>query len=184
MIFSAIAAIESEGDRSFMEKLYRKYYPLMYKKAIAMLHSPQEAEDAVEAAFLKLIERVDSLRACNAASLRSYLLSCAKNASIDRLRRANRASAYVFDEAEGRPDAQVSSEGADARLLRAETIRAVADALERLRPRERELLRMKYYEELSDAEIAGLLNLTPSTIRSNLTRARRRLGALLKEANE
>lgn len=60
----------------------------------------------------------------------------------------------------------------------------MADALERLRPRERELLRMKYYEELSDAEIAGLLNLTPSTIRSNLTRARRRLGALLKEANE
>ena len=48
---------------------------------------------------------------------------------------------------------------------------------------ERELLRMKYYEELDDAEIGRILGLGRDSVRPCLTRARRRLRAVLKEVD-
>ena len=79
------------------------------------------------------------------------------------------------------PDA-ADAETAEAGLLRADEAEAMADALLRLPDRERELLRMKYYEELSDREIARLLGINSGSVRTYLTRARRKLGDILKEA--
>ena len=45
----------------------------------------------------------------------------------------------------------------------------------------RELLRMKYFDEMSDAEIAQLLGVSRDSLRSRVNRARRKLGALLQE---
>ena len=79
------------------------------------------------------------------------------------------------------PDS-ADAENAEAGLLRADEAEAMADALLRLPDRERELLRMKYYEELSDREIARLLGINSGSVRTYLTRARRKLGDILKEA--
>ena len=184
MLAYAILAIENDSDRAFMEDLYRRYYSLMYRKALAVTHSPTDAEDAVEAAILKLIDRIDLLRACKALSLRSYLLSCVKNAAIDKLRRDNNQfkHRYTFDDVQDKLDAVPDGAEVDAGLLHAAQVDAVATALARLPDRERELLRMKYYEELSDREIAEILGLSPSSIRTYMLRARRKLGAILKEA--
>ena len=184
MLAYAILAIENESDREFMEDLYRRYYSLMYRKALSVTRSPSDAEDAVEAAILKLIDRIDLLRACRPVSLRSYLLSCAKNAAIDKLRRDNNQfkRLYTFDDAQDKLNAVPDAAEVDAGLLHAAQVDAIADALAQLPDRERELLRMKYYEELSDREIAAILGLNPSSIRTYLLRARRKLGAILKEA--
>ena len=184
MLAYAILAIENESDRGFMEDLYRRYYSLMYRKALAVTHSPADAEDAVEAAVLKLIDRIELLRACKPLSRRSYLLSCVKNAAIDRLRRNNNQfkRLYTFDDSQDKLNAVPDEAEVDAGLLHAAQVDAVATALARLPDRERELLRMKYYEELSDREIAATLGLNPSSIRTYLLRARRKLGAILKEA--
>lgn len=180
MLASAIAAIESESDRNFIEDIYLKYHAPMYRKALSLLHNSHDAEDAVEAAMLKLIDRMELLRGCNRASLRSYLISCAKNAAIDRLRRSSRQ--YSFDDVQAKIDAIPDEREVDAGLLRASQASAMADALLRLPERERELLRMKYYEELSDREIAEILGIRAGSIRTCLMRARRKLGEILKEA--
>ena len=69
----------------------------------------------------------------------------------------------------------------DALLIRNEQIQAVAAALKLLEPGMRELLRMKYFDEMSDAEIAQLLGVSRDSLRSRVNRARRKLGALLQE---
>ena len=69
----------------------------------------------------------------------------------------------------------------DAALIRSEQIQAVAAALKRLEAAERELLKMKYFDEMSDAEIAQLLGINRDCLRSRVNRARRKLGALLQE---
>ena len=71
----------------------------------------------------------------------------------------------------------------DAFLIRSEQIQAVAAALKRLEPAMRELLRMKYFDEMSDAEIAQLLGVNRDSLRSRVNRARRKLGALLQEVD-
>lgn len=135
MLASAIAAIENEDDRSFIEDVYLRYRELMYRKAMSLLHNPQDAEDAVEAAMFKLIDRVELLRACNRPSLRSYLISCAKNAAVDQLRRAARL--YSFDDAQERIERLADESAPDAGLMRAAQAEAVADALARLPERDR-----------------------------------------------
>ena len=69
----------------------------------------------------------------------------------------------------------------DAALIRSEQIQAVAAALKRLETAERELLKMKYFDEMRDAEIAQLLGISRDSVRSRVNRARRKLGALLQE---
>lgn len=179
MLTSIIASIESESDRQFIEDIYLHYRGPMYRKALSILRNPHDADDAVETAMLKLINRIDLLRGCNRASLRSYLVSCAKNAAIDRMRRDARLQG--FGDVSEVPDA-ADAETAEAGLLRADEAEAMAEALLRLPDRERELLRMKYYEELSDREIARLLGINSGSVRTYLTRARRKLGDILKEA--
>ena len=71
----------------------------------------------------------------------------------------------------------------DALLIRSEQIQTVAAALKRLEPGMRELLRMKYFDEMSDAEIAQLLGVSRDSLRSRVNRARRKLGALLQEVD-
>ena len=184
MLAYAILAIENESDREFMEDLYRRHYSLMYRKALSMMKNSSDAEDVVEAAILKLIDRIELLRACKPLSLRSYLLSCVKNAAIDRLRRDSSQfkRLYTFDDAPDKLNAVPDATEVDSGLLHAAQVDAVATALARLPDRERELLRMKYYEELSDREIAAILGLSPSSIRTYMMRARKKLGAILKEA--
>jgi RNA polymerase sigma-70 factor (ECF subfamily) len=180
MLAMAIAAIENDGDRSLVESLYTKYYALMLRKAQSMVRDRQSAEDVVEAVMLRLIERIDLLRGCNRASLRSYLVACVRNEAIDRLRRTGRIQ--PLDDAESQlgelPD---DAPGAEIRLIREAQIQAVVRALEALDDRERLALRMKYYDRMTEGEIARLFGMSRSGIRNVIDRARRHVGAQLQE---
>ena len=180
MIACILAALDNEDDRSFVEQLYLNHYGLMYKKARSILKSHAEAEDAVEAAMLRILDRIPTLKACNAASQRSYLLTCARNAAIDRLRRDSKLDRFT-DPQERLASLPDEAASVDAALIRSEQIQAVAAALKRLEAAERELLKMKYFDEMSDAEIAQLLGISRDSLRSRVNRARRKLGALLQE---
>lgn len=175
----ALCAIESESDRAFMEEMYIANYALMYRKALSYLRNHHEAEDAVDAAMLKLIDRIDLLRGLNRGALRAYLLSCAKNAALNRLRAQDRL--YNFDDAEAIAcDRPVECE-IDAGLLREAQVTAMRTVLERMPDRERELLRMKYYEQLDDSAIAEILCLRPNSVRGLVRRARLRAAKLYRE---
>lgn len=180
MLAMAIAAIENDGDRSLVESLYTTYYALMLHKAQSMVRDRQAAEDVVEAVMLRLIDKIGLLRGCNRASLRSYLISCVRNEAIDRMRREGRR--YDLDDAgellEGLPD---DAPGAEARLIREEQVRAVVRALEKLDDRERLALRMKYYDGMIEGDIARLFGMSRSGIHKVIDRARRHVGALLRE---
>lgn len=183
MILSVLAAIESESDREFMERLYRTHYAVLYRKARRYVPNPQDAEDVVAMAILRLIDHIDLLRARDAFTQRSYLLSTVKNVALDRLRRQKRLPEYTFDDVDERLAAVPSDETVDSALLRNEQALACADALRSLPERDRELLRMKYYDELPDREIARLLGCRSDSVRTLLTRARRKMRAIIAEVD-
>ena len=179
MLTWAILAIENESDRNFIERLYVQNYAVMLQKAKGILKSTQRAEDAVEAVMLKLIDRIHLLRGCNPGSLRSYLLSCVRNEAIRQL---NRDGKFYCGDAEkifsALPD---DGEDVDAKLLYRDQVQSLVRALQSLPERERLVLRMKYYERMSDAEIGALLNIKSSTVRSTIVRGRRKAFDLLKQ---
>lgn len=179
LAWTVISAIENEGDRAFMEGLYTENYNLMYRKALSYLHNHHEAEDVVELVMLKLIDRMDLMRGCKPASLRSYLMACVRNASINRLR--SQKKLYDFDDVEDKLRALPDEREVDAELLREEQIQSMIRALKQLPDRERAMLQMKYYDGLCDADIARILEIGRGSVRILIGRARRRVRAILQE---
>lgn len=182
MVWMAISAIENEDDRRFMERIYAAYYGVMYQKALSYLHNHHAAEDVVADVMLKLIDRMNLLRECKRASLRSYLLACAKNESINRLRREKRR--YSFSDVEEKLKALPGECDVDASLLQEAQIQAMTLALKQLPDRELEILRMKYYDGLSDAEIARIFLIGQNSVRTLVNRARKRVRELLMEVEQ
>ena len=180
VLTAVIAAIENEDDRSLIESLYTDYYVLMLHKAQSMVRDRQAAEDVVEAVMLRLIDRIELLKGCNRASVRSYLVTCVRNEAIDRMRREQKTQS--LDDAEERlgklPDEKPQL---DTGLIREEQIQAVIKALEALDDRERLALRMKYYDRMTEGEIARLFGMSRSGIRNVIDRARRHVEAQLQE---
>lgn len=182
MLALALLAIDNESDREFVENLYVQNYAVMLQKALGLLKDTQRAEDAVEAVMLKLIDRIKLLRACNPASLRSYLLTCVRNEALGQLRREQKL--YPGDADEKLSAMSDGGEGVDSALLRRERVLALAAALKRLPERDRMALRMKYYDRMSDAEIGEVLGIGLSGVRALIGRARRKTCDILREEGE
>lgn len=181
MLTWAILAIKNESDREFIERLYTQNYAAMLQKAKSILKHRQQAEDAVEAVMLRLIDRIELLYNCNQLSLRSYLLTCVRNEAIGQLRKNGK---LYPGNAEDRlcklPD---GSEAVDARLLYREQVQNLVKALQSLPERECLALRMKYYEHMSDAEIGTILGIKATAVRSLIGRARKKVFELLRKIN-
>ena len=69
----------------------------------------------------------------------------------------------------------------DNRLLEEAGIEGVKEAIRALPPREKDLMLMKYFREMTEQEIADETGLKPVSVRVHLSRARKRLARLLKE---
>ena len=77
-----------------------------------------------------------------------------------------------------------SDEEIDDRLIREAEAQMLRQSMEKLRDRDRDLLRMKYFEMRTDAEIAGELGIAAASVRYYLTLARRALLEEMKKYDE
>lgn len=173
-----IFQIEDEGDRSFISALYTDHYRLMRYTAI-QFGLRQEADDIINASCVKLIEKIPLLKTLDCCTLRSYIVSTVKGTSLDYLKKRKQEAQYMYygfenDVAQDLQNTQPSGTGTPEQLtIRKEDVLALVGAIRRLPDLYRDVLEFKYLLELTDAEIAKLLNVSPSSIRMYLTRARR-----------
>ena len=177
----AILMIDNEDDRAFMERLYVEHRYLLFKVAYGIVKDPQTAEDMVSEACISLIAHMDTLRKLNTYKVRAYIVTTVRNVSLDCIRKRNRQSRKnLLMDAEGDFDAPEQTQVYDD-LIRREEIAAIRMALDKLRAPDRDLLRMKYFDLLSDKEIAQKMHIQSSSVRYYLTKARRNLGRILEE---
>lgn len=175
----AILAIGNEDDRAFMVRLYVDYRWLMYKVALSVVREPQLAEDMVSQTLCEMIDNLEKIRAVDCCKLRGYIVSFVRNVSVDFVRKRDRQGKYFFltgEEAEVAADDSV-----DENLIRMAEIDALKRGLARLSENDRLLLTMKYFDGLSDEEIAARLGIAKASVRTYLMRARNRLCQRLKE---
>ena len=180
----AIMMIADEDDRSFVERLFIENRYLLFKTAYRIVESPMAAEDMVSETCAIMCDKIDYLRAISDCKRRSYIVSIVRNASLDYVRkrnRQNRKSFLVSDEKIF--DAQEQEVEIDNGLIREAEHEALRLALSRMNERDKELLVMKYYDELSNDEIAERNGTSEACVRANLSKARRRLRKLLEEGD-
>ncbi|HET9947456.1 MAG TPA: RNA polymerase sigma factor [Longimicrobiales bacterium] len=167
------------GDARFYEPLVRAYEPPALRLALAMLGNVQDAEDAIQEAFIKTYDALDrfDLR----RPFGPWFFQILRNQCRDALRsRKSRFRMEALDEvAEDRPaDAEGGPERARQRNAARETL---WKALERIGEEHREILVLKELEGFRYAEIAEILEIPEGTVASRLFHARRALREALDE---
>jgi RNA polymerase sigma-70 factor, ECF subfamily len=145
------------------DQLYRSSRDDVYAYAAGLLRDQAAAEEVTATAFERAYRkrtRFDPGR----GSARAWLFGIARNAALDELRRRGRQATLAADpvDLEGLATAH-HAEHSERRLV-------VAAALETLDPRERELVALKFFAGLSNAEIARVLGVTESNAGTKLHR--------------
>lgn len=159
------------GDEEAFARVVEAYSGPVYNLCYRMLGGPFEAEDAAQETFLKAfkaLRRYDRDR-----PFKTWLLSIASHHCIDRLRRRRLNLVPLADSlgeemAHGGPDPEQA-------MLAGERQMRVATMLERLKPKERAAIILRYWHDLSYREIGETLNLSTGAVKSRLHRARKEL---------
>jgi RNA polymerase sigma-70 factor (sigma-E family) len=156
--------------------LYQAHGVGLIRLAVVMLGDRPAAEDVVQEAFCGLYRRWDHLD--DPGNALRYLRSSVLNGCRSVLRNRGRLQLRLGQEP-SRPD---SVESAESTALVGEEHRAVLAALRRLPDRQWEALVLRFYLELSEAEIAEAMGISPGTVKSTVSRALAALGRLLGES--
>ena len=152
-----------------LSALVRDYSGLLYRVALSILRNPAEAEDVVQDAFVRVLQRRSELGAV--VDIRPWLVRIAWNLALDRTRKVRPAQMdEVFAASLGSADLP-----ADQALAEAAKMQQVLRAMGRLPKQERQALLLSAMDELSTTEIGAVLGRSESSVRSLLYRARTRL---------
>jgi RNA polymerase sigma-70 factor (sigma-E family) len=168
--FAAAPAADHDG-RAMVTALYRDHALGLIRLAHVMLGNKTAAEDVVQEAFCGLYRRWPHLSEPGKAL--PYLRASVLNACRSVQRRAGRDSRAIQ---------RAAAVHAEPQVLSSEERRLVIDALRQLPPRQREALVLRFYLDMSDAEIASDMGISQGTVRSTTHRALAALGVALKEA--
>lgn len=160
------------GNRDAFASLYDEHHAPLFRFAWRLTNSIADAEDIVQECFLALL-RPDCPYDAARTPLRTYLFGAVRNQVLKRLRGREDAAADPV------PPADFRSPEAEA--LSAETAGIVARAIRALPDVQGEALMLAHYEQLSLAEIAAILEIEVTAVKSRLQRARASLREALAE---
>ena len=174
------SAVNEEARRraedAALAALVDQYASSLYRVAYSVLRNAADAEDAVQEAFLRVLRHRDSLD--EVRGHRVWLIRIVWNIVLDRKRRAKTRPETddVAELARVLPSTGLSAEEVAAA---AQHHARVLACVEQLPTKEREVLMLSAFEELSSVEIATVLSITESSVRSRLFRARNLMAGLL-----
>lgn len=155
---------------AFLRKAMETWGGSVYRLALVHTGSRADAEDVYQDVFIRLAQ--DTTRFHNAEHLKAWLLRVTTNRCHDLARSAKRRPTVGLDELSAEP---IQPPDRAPHEHTTDLWEAVETLPESMRP----LIHLFYYEGYSGEEIAHLLNLNPSTVRTRLQRARAHLKAAL-----
>jgi RNA polymerase sigma-70 factor (sigma-E family) len=156
--------------------LFRTHRLGMVRLALLLVDDLESAEDVVQDAFAALHRRWPALHSDPAAT--AYLRTSVVNGARSALRKRRTVRTYLKS-----VDVPGPALPADAAVILAAEHRQVLDALANLPERQREVIVLRYWGELGEAEIAGTLGISVGAVKSSASRGRDALAVIL-EAQE
>jgi RNA polymerase sigma-70 factor (sigma-E family) len=167
------AAARAAADRDAAAAtvaLYTAYYAPLVRLAVLLVRDVGTAEDVVQDAFIAM--HANWRRLNDRGSSAWYLRQCVVNRSRSVLRRRSVAGRQALQPL---PDMPSAEEVAFERIERS----AVIAALHRLAPRQREVLVLRYYADLSGPEVAAVMGISVGAVKRHTNRALSALRGML-----
>lgn len=168
--------VNATGDRqNGLMELYRKHQRVILAQLRGRVPL-QDVEDVVCAVVDAMLARYEHLQEWPEKRQAMYIRSMARNEAVNYLRRRIRTRRHVLDI----PDEDMANvpDGADspeAQAIRRSEMTAMQAAIRALPPEKRDLLEMKYLQDMDDAQIAARMGISRENVRQRLSRLRKEL---------
>jgi RNA polymerase sigma-70 factor (sigma-E family) len=157
-----------------VDELYAAHYRQLVRLSVLLVRDQETAEEVVQDSFVAMHGRWRTLR--DPDNGLAYLRQTVVNRSRSVLRRRGVQARHT-------PMVPPDVRGADEDALAAERRRVVLDALRALPDRQREVLALRYYLDLSEADIASTLGISKGAVKSHASRGVAALRHLLEDAS-
>lgn len=170
-IHQHIIKAAKDGNRKAQKELYELYARAMYNVCIRMLQDMEKAQDCLQEAF------IDAFTHLNQFDFRvefgAWLKRLVINRCINELKRSQRSDDFIQSYA---PEEDEFAD-ADEKTLK---VSAIKEALKQLPAGSRAIFSMYMMEGYDHVEIAGILNISESTSKSQFMRAKRKIQQIIQ----
>ncbi len=176
------------GDQMAYGKLMEMYRESIYFMMLKMVRSEDDSEDLTIEAFGKAFNRLHQYSPSYAFS--TWLFKIASNNAIDFIRKkrikvTSMDSAYTNDDGETIGiDVKSSEHDPEEETIHSEKVVTMREIVKKLKPRYRDLIEKRYFQELSYEEIAVEMDLPLGTVKAQLFRARAFLADMIKNTKD
>ena len=162
---------QEDDERAFGE-LVSRYESKVYSLALKMLRNPEDAEDVLQDTFLRAYRGIKSFKGNSTFSTWIYRITA--NSALMRLRKRQLPTVSIDDADEREAPINIAdwAPGPVEQMLNQETQAAMTEAIDALPPEFRQVFVLRDVEELSNAEVAEILDLSVAAVKSRLHRAR------------
>jgi len=162
---------QADDERAFGE-LIGRYESKVYSLALKMLRNPEDAEDVLQETFLRAYRGIKSFQGNSTFSTWIYRITA--NSALMRLRKKQLPMVSIDDADEREAPINIADWAPSPveQLLSQETQVAMNEAIDALPPEFRQVFVLRDIDELSNAEVADILDLSVAAVKSRLHRAR------------
>lgn len=181
-------ALENSDQKAYAE-LMGRYRDSVYFMLLKMVNNKDDADDLTIEAFGKAFKRLHQYTPNFAFS--TWLFKIASNNAIDFIRRKKNETTFSLDKTVSNDEGvemsmNVKSDMPDpeSHFIKKQKIERLRVLVDKLKPKYKQLIEMRYYEELSYEEIAEKLDLPIGTVKAQLFRARDFLYQVLKNTED
>jgi RNA polymerase sigma factor (sigma-70 family) len=158
-----------KGHHESEATLYEQYAAKVYYIALRGSRSPTDAEDVRAETFLRVLQAIRGRQVRSAAALPAFILGVTRNVLHELYARRRHTGDTAPPHA-----ADLTAPSHERSFLDQETRRAIQETIHRLKPRDRAVLRMHFYDELPTEEIARRAGIAPERVRLVKSRALKR----------
>lgn len=178
-----LAARAAQGDSLAFQHIMRRHNRLLFRTGRSILKNDDEAQDALQEAYLRAWRSLATFRA--EARLSTWLVRIVVNEALGRLRKRGSAQVIPFDAAGDASEVQGetwmhadATEQPDFQAMRGEMRGLIEAGIDALPEAFRTVFVLRAVEDLSIEEVAAALDIPEATVRTRFFRAR----GLLREA--
>lgn len=184
----AVVERAKNGDEAAFAQLMDQYREPVYYMLLKMVKNTDDAEDLTIEAFGKAFNRIQQYSPSYAFS--TWLFKIASNNCIDFIRKkrvhlTSMDHAYSTEDGQSvKIDVESGTMDPEETIIKQQKVKMMRNVVEKLKPRYRDLIKKRYFEELSYEEISVEMDLPLGTVKAQLFRAREFLANLMKNTKD
>lgn len=168
MLSAYISTVDTPTEKELIAQLYNAYKQFMYNISMSLLGNKEDAEDAVQDSFVRIIKNLDKIQNPYSRKTKSYITVITKNICLDHLKKQQNMQKVC-------PDGKIYEDDSAQQAEIDISYEKIIKNMKQLSPRLKSIAFLYYVQQLPTGDIAEMLNIEPNTVHVYLSRIRKTL---------